>query len=449
MAVALDLLGVGFGPANIAIAAAIADAREAGSGPTGAVRALFVDQAQDATWQPDLLFPGTDIQHHYLRDLATPRNPRSRFTFTNYLWEHGRLHAFGLQGGAPGRVEWSDYVRWVAGEVGQPVAYRHRVDAIEPVREPGSDRVATWRVRGAALPDGAPVEWLARNVVLATGQVPSVPDVLRPHLGERAFHSNEFLSRLRAIEGRPGQRFAVVGGGQTAAEIVLYLLGAFPDAHITALTRGPGFRLCDLGPFTNELYDPDGGEYFYRLTPEARAHVAREIRYSNYACIDADVAFGLYRRMYEDGILGRQRVRLLRWVEVTGATGRPDALALQLREVNTRERLEVAADHVVVCTGLREETLPGLLAPLDSWLERDRQHGGLDIRQDYRVRTAPSVTAGIYLNGLTEWRHGLSNSTTFSLMALKAAVILDDLVARPREADAAALATPMLSGDST
>src|SRR5262249_31770536 len=147
-----------------------------------------------------------------------------------------------------------------------------------------------------------------------------------------------------AIERRPGLRFAVVGGGQTAAEIVLYLLGAFPDGHVTAVTRGPGFRLCDLGPFTNELYDPDGGEYFYRLTPEAREHVRREIRYSNSACIDADVAFALYRRMYEDDIRGRQHVRLMRWVEVAGAADRPDGLALQLREVNTRERLEVAAD---------------------------------------------------------------------------------------------------------
>jgi len=442
---AVDLLGVGFGPANIAIAAAIADGREAGKAPERELDALFVDEAPDATWQPGLLFQGTDIQHHYLRDLATPRNPRSRFTFTNYLWEQGRLHAFGLWGGAPGRVEWSDYVRWAAEEVGVPVAYGHRVEAIEPCSGAGL-AAASWHVLGRDVATGAPVRWLARNVVLATGQVPFVPDVLRPLLGERVFHAQQYLGRIGSIESRPGQRFVVLGGGQTAAEVILHLLGAFPHAHVTAVTRGPGFRLCDLGPFTNELYSPAGGEYFYGLQQEVRERVASDIRYSNYACIDYDVGVALYRRMYEDRILGRHHVSLLRWHEVADAAPDAGGLRLELSEVNTGELRDLEADHVVVCTGLREQRLPDLLAPIQSLLERGPD-GDLDIREDYRVRTVPSVTAGLYLNGLTEWRHGLTNSTTFSLMALKADDILGDIGRRSAEsAPAPALTTPIGGG---
>src|SRR5258708_32726158 len=115
------------------------------------------------------------------------------------------------------------------------------------------------------------------------------------------------------------------------------MLGDFTGCHVPAITRGPGYRMCDLGPFTNALYAPEGGEYFYRLGLEARARIQRDIRYSNYACIDPDVAFGLYRRMYEDRVLGREQVRLLRWFEIAEVGGDAGPVRLDLREVNTWE----------------------------------------------------------------------------------------------------------------
>src|SRR5262249_24350136 len=93
----LDLVGIGFGPAGIALAAALADEREAQpAAQEWPYTARFFEARADSSWQSGLLLPGTDISHHFLRDLAMPRDPRSRFTFANYLKQRGRLFDFGL-----------------------------------------------------------------------------------------------------------------------------------------------------------------------------------------------------------------------------------------------------------------------------------------------------------------------------------------------------------------
>lgn len=52
------------------------------------------------------------MQISSLKDLATPSEPRSRFTFLNYLFEKGRLNQFiNLGTFLPTRAEYEDYLR--------------------------------------------------------------------------------------------------------------------------------------------------------------------------------------------------------------------------------------------------------------------------------------------------------------------------------------------------
>jgi L-ornithine N5-monooxygenase len=97
-----DLIGVGFGPAGIALSVAMEDERMPED--TSSWNALFLDKSKHAQWQADMLLPRTDIQHNFLRDFVTPYNPRSHYTFVNYLKEQGRLFSFGLLGVTPGRI---------------------------------------------------------------------------------------------------------------------------------------------------------------------------------------------------------------------------------------------------------------------------------------------------------------------------------------------------------
>ncbi|WP_183140114.1 SidA/IucD/PvdA family monooxygenase, partial [Pseudomonas syringae] len=111
-----DAICIGFGPAGIALACAVEDAREA-SQPLGDVSIGYLEAAPDTQWHRELLLAGTDINHHVFRDLVTPRNPRSRFSFAMYLKDQGRMFDFGLLGRPASRHEWSDYLGWVSRQV--------------------------------------------------------------------------------------------------------------------------------------------------------------------------------------------------------------------------------------------------------------------------------------------------------------------------------------------
>ena len=125
-----DLIGIGFGPSNIALAIALQEERQAGHRP---IDAFFIEKQAGFSWHPGMLLGHAHMQISYLKDLATLRNPRSRFSFAMYLKEKGRMFDFGLLGRPASRHEWSDYVGWVAGQVRDYVTYAHRVTEVLPV----------------------------------------------------------------------------------------------------------------------------------------------------------------------------------------------------------------------------------------------------------------------------------------------------------------------------
>ena len=416
-----DVVCVGFGPAGIALATAIEDALEAGD---DAPSVVFLDRAASSAWQPDMLLPGTDIQHHFLRDFATPRNPRSRFTFANYLREQGRLFPFCLFGARVGRIEWSDYVEWTASEVTLPVRYRHDVLRIEPVVENGA--IERLLVVARDLDSGLARQLVARNVVLSLGQVPSVPPLFEPRLGPGIFHSSTFLRSIRRFRPEEAPAFAVVGAGQNAGEIILDLAHRFPDSTIYSVARNSGFRLYDLGHFSNQVYFPEETDYFHDLPRAGREAVFEDVRLTNYSSIDADVSSALYLLTYEERLLGRERIHMLRRLQPVDAREENGRYRLVLQEVYRGDRREIDVDAIVLCTGFREQRFPALLEGLRPYLRLD-EGGDPDVSRAYRVATDGRLQARIYLNGMTEWRHGISNATSFSMTALRAQEILDDI----------------------
>ncbi|MHC6627527.1 SidA/IucD/PvdA family monooxygenase [Streptomyces globosus] len=422
-----DLVVAGFGPSGIALAAAVEDHDDAAGGPPLAAR--YLEKAADSAWQPNLVLPGTDIQHHFLRDFATPRDARSRFTFPHYLQQSGRFYPFTLMGGYVSRLEWSDYVQWAARQVRGTVEYHREVLGIEPVTGPDG-RVRTARVTSRDPRDGSLHTVEGRNVALATGHEPFVPELLRPHLGERVFHASRLLPALAALSGTPLRSIAVIGAGQTAGEIVLHLAAQHPDAEIHSLVRHAGFRMYELGHFSNEVYFPDETDYFYGLEGEQREQALEQARATNYAAVDPDVSTALYQAAYQDRFTGRNRLHMHRRTEVA-SVGQEDGgrVRLATEEVFTGERGVVTADAVVVCTGYREPVLPRQLAAFLPYLRLDPQ-GRPEVTRAHRAETTGDCEVGIYLDGLTEWRHGIGSATSFSQMAAKADTVHRDLRAR-------------------
>src|SRR5690242_7318823 len=127
-----DLIGIGFGPSNLALAVRLAEGDRA-----AALRCAFIERQSEFGWHRGMLLDDSRMQISFLKDLVMLRDPKSRFTFVNYLFEHGRLQDFvNLKQSCPTRIEFQDYLRWAARAFDDQVHYGESVTAIEPVFDP-------------------------------------------------------------------------------------------------------------------------------------------------------------------------------------------------------------------------------------------------------------------------------------------------------------------------
>jgi L-ornithine N5-oxygenase len=255
-----------------------------------------------------------------------------------------------------------------------------------------------------------------------------VPDVFTPFLGEGVFHSSAFTTRIGACRPGPRPTIAVIGSGQNAAEILVHLHGAWPESRLVSVHRSIGFRQLDLGHFSNEIFHPEEVDYFFALSPAQRRAALADARYTNYGAVDEEVADVLYRKMYEDEVLGRPRIEMIKRAAVRGVAETAGGYRLTLEDVNTGRPRLVDADLIVLGTGFDEERVPALLSPLEDLLRLDAD-GLPAVSHDYRLVTDERCRVPLYLSGLTERSHGMSNATSFSMMALKAQRIAEALAA--------------------
>ncbi|MFC5286503.1 SidA/IucD/PvdA family monooxygenase [Actinokineospora guangxiensis] len=412
----LDLVCVGFGPANIALAVAFDELW-----PTS--RVLFLEREAGPCWQPGMLLSGSDIQNNPARDLVTPRNPRSRYSFVNYLHENGRLFKhLNVPAHHPLRKEFAKYVQWVAEEVPADVRYGQEVTSVGSVD--GGDR----RLVAVRTADGRVVH--ARGAVIAPGRTPNVPAAFAGLDPRKVFHTNHYLPGIADLDASYAGTIAVVGGSQSAIEVVLDLMDRFPAARVTNVMSGYGYRLKDTSPFSEEVYFPEFVTYYYGASPDGKQLLREQLRPTNYSSADRDVIDALYLRLYEDDLDGVDRIALRtnRVIEhVAELDGRVQMATVE-RVTGAREL--IPADRVVLATGFRDlgggeraESLPPLLADLLPVLSVDPE-AGLRVGLDYRVATDDPHAPPIFLNGLCESSHGLGDAGSFSLLALRAKAIL-------------------------
>jgi L-ornithine N5-oxygenase len=244
----LDLLCIGFGPASLAIAIALHDTPTLSPSP----KALFLEKKPQFAWHAGMQLPGAKMQISFLKDLATPRDPRSKFTFINYLFEKGRLNQFiNLSTFLPTRVEYEDYLKWCASHFEREgkVGYGMEVESVRPGEKNSEGKVISWEVTALDTRTGDQVILRTRHVVIAVGGRPVVPQNMQglKHIA----HSSQFASTITQIQKREEGRklrFAVIGSGQSAAEIFNDLWERLPDADVNLVIKGASLRPSDDSP---------------------------------------------------------------------------------------------------------------------------------------------------------------------------------------------------------
>lgn len=418
-----DVIGVGFGPSNLALAIAMSE-HNGRAGDDDTVSGLFLERQATFGWHRGMLIDDATMQVCFLKDLVTLRNPASEFGFLSYLHGRNRLLDFiNYKSLYPLRVEFHDYLEWAAAKVEDVVRYGHEVAAVRPVVRDGA--VVAFDVV-TSTPSGGQSVCRARNLVFGLGLEPTVPSGAR--LGARIWHSHDLLRRVAGIGERPPSRFVVVGAGQSAAEATAYLHRRFPEAEVCAVFSRYGYSPADDSSFANRIFDPAAVDEFYLAPRTVKRAIVDYHRNTNYSVVDHDLIQDLYGRMYQETVLGVQRLRMFKVCRVTAAEEAEDGVGVTIESMTTGETSRLDADVVVYATGYRPADPARLLGDLARHCCYDDE-GELSVERDYRVRAGRELQCGIYLQGGTEHSHGISSSL-LSNTAVRAGEILESIVAR-------------------
>lgn len=403
----VDLAGIGVGPFNLSIAALADEIPE--------LRTRFFERRERFAWHPGLMFRGSRMQTSFLKDLVTAVSPTSRHSFVNYLVEHGRFHAFlAAESSAVERREFADYLGWVA----------RRLDSMR-----FGDEVRELRtVNGGFELIHARGRTRARHVVLGTGRVPSVPECVRGQLGPRCFHAIDILARELDLRGA---RIAVIGGGQTGAEVVLELLrGTWGEiAALSWVSRRLNFEPLDESPFTNHLFTPGFVSVFHELDHARREALLAHQKLAGDG-ISAATLRELHDRCYEFSVTREgPRFELLPARELVAVEPRQAGFELIAHNLLDDQREQLGADYLILCTGLREQ-LPQCIEPLLPELELD-ERGRPQVDRTFELRRRRRADERVYIVNGGRTTHGIAESQ-LSLMAWRSAVILNDVLGRRR-----------------
>lgn len=409
-----DVIGIGFGPSNIALAVAL---EESNSG----LSSLFLESGEVNDWQGEMLLGGSDIQHNPLRDFITPVNPASKFGFVNYLHVHNRLFEYLNVGFTyPLRKEFNQYVSWVASHFDN-VKYSSEVTSLEMVE---SENQLVWRI-GV----GTGAEYFAKRIILGTGRNLNIPKIQGLSPGKNCVHLTKYLSSIKDMP--KDSTISVLGASQSAVEILLDLLGR-GFKNILAIHRSFSFRLKDTSPFSDRVYFPEFVDYYHQLPPHKRNQLDMQVRPTNYSSADRDVIDQLYRTLYEHSLSNEKPLQIYNNTTINSISANGD---LELEDIYTNEKQNVPSDLLILATGFLDvgrdgrDGLPRLIQTFSECFEWNNDY--LSVERDYKVSYTKNNKhlPPIYMNGLCESSHGMGDAGSFSLLSYRARDILQSISA--------------------
>jgi L-ornithine N5-oxygenase len=423
-----DVVGIGFGPANLALAIAIHEHNKDISNPSLRVGAIFVEQQPCFGWHRGMLLDGTTMQVSFLKDLATMRNPATEFSFLKYLQAKDRLVDFiNLKQFFPSRIEFHDYLEWAASKCGAQVLYGTRAIKVSAAgNTDNSPEISSFDVSTSAGPAQERPILRGRNIVFGVGLEPHLPPGVTP--GKNVHHNQDLLRLATCATDKESVRFVVVGAGQSAAETVEYLHRTFPSAEVCAVFSRFGYSPADDSPFANRIFDPKSVDELYQAPGPVKDALAAYHRNTNYSVVDLELIEQLYKIAYQEKVCAFQRLRLFNASEVEEFCDDDGELRVTVRSLLSGERTCLVADKLIFATGYRPCSPSRFLGEIDGHCLKDTA-GRYVVSRDYRLETNIKGDAGIYLQGNTEHSHGITSSL-LSNLPIRTAEILRSILAR-------------------
>lgn len=419
-----DIMGIGYGPANISLHISLKEDES-----NNRYRAKFFERKETFNWHGGMLMPDTYMQVSFLKDLVTQRNPRSRFTYINFLHETGRLNKFiNMRQFEPTRLEFNEYLKWVVEqEMFKPeVQYHTDVKLVTPNIRNGV--VNSLTVEVANNRNNETETYITRNLVVATGGRPMMPKMNRPD--PRVTHCSNFLDAIDRLKGEKNERlrFAVIGAGQSSVEMVLYLYNHFPNAEICTMISGFAFQQADSSVFVNEVFLNEHVDSFFYGNKEVKDELFQ--KKTNYAVVSQDDLETLYKILYKQSFFNQKRIHFHNFTRTHEIEANDKSITLHLKDLKTGEVKPENFDQVFLGTGFNRSELE-CMKPVNEYFAfmAPDEKGNIEyeVNRDYSIKTTDNFKPKVYVQGHSENQHGLTNSL-LSICAVRAGEITESLV---------------------
>ena len=412
-----DVLGVGFGPANLSIAIALEETSK-----NQDFSYCFLEQKPHFEWHGGMLLDGTRMQISCMKDLVTLRNPTSPYSFVNYLHYHNRLSSFINLGSLhPSRVEFNDYLTWVANQFESVAAYGQRVIDIEPIEVEGS--IKKVRVISTDI-HGNRTERIAKNILVGMGGMPKLPKQFDGIDDEKVIHSSKYKVWCEKFDsGVDLPRIAVVGAGQSAAEIFVDLTNRFDCGEIHLVNRNFALHPADDSAFVNEIFDPEFTDHIYSSSQQERESILSRFNGTNYSVVDTEELGAIYERLYLQRVTGEGLHKHLRCHDIQEVAVNDTKVSIRYHDrINNTQKWD-DYDAVVLATGYRYDEFNHMLDKLAPFMSKKQ------VERHYRLPMKDNCDVNIFLQGCCESSHGISD-TLLSVLAVRSKEIVDSLYAK-------------------
>jgi lysine N6-hydroxylase len=401
----LDLAGIGVGPFNLSLAALLS--------PIPRCQARFFERRDGFIWHPGMMLPGTQMQTSYLKDLVTPVDPSNPYSFLSYLVKKGRFYRFvNAEYSRVRRIEFADYLRWVAQQLPN-LSFGSGVDAVEFYR-------GGFKLTGDNLGNV-----YSRHLVVATGMKPNIPAWVERYVGEHCLHSHGYVGSDFSVSGK---RVAIIGGGQSGAEIFLDLMAGKRGMadEIIWISRRPNLDPLDETAFINEYFTPDYVRHFHRLPEQRKPPIVSSHKLTGDGVSPATLQV-LSQYLYDSDFLSSNTppYAILPHREVHLMGRDKSAYHLYMRNGFNNDDQSIVADKIILATGYHYQ-LPSCLGALADRLDLD-EAGFPRLQEDYTIDWDGPAEHRIYMQNAGRNSHGVADAQ-LSLAAWRSAVIINSML---------------------
>lgn len=386
-----DLLCIGFGPAQLATAIANREARKPAN-------VLFVERKQSFSWHSPQL-ARTRMENPFIYDLATTRNPRSAFSYINFLLSRDRLVEFANSDRLnPLRLEFEEYLKWCADQFKDRVRYASDVVGVAPEKSNGL--VTSWNV---AIRDASGKTQVVQARNIAAPSLSSQRDQ-KPRLladvdfltGQRIVSMADYKARRNDFRGQhePRLNIAVVGTGPQTLEILDDLLACPRLGNITVVTENESLAPLRILDDEQEPPQPRLCSIWARPTCEQKASVTE----------GSELVQSIYCRAYEKQVAskGEFKLRIVIGRETAGAYADANVIIAEQRQQGGMTDSSVFQNVDALVLGCRQkgdsleevQFKRGTVADdCHMWMLSSHSEGGRSLAKDIAVRAGEVVTA--------------------------------------------------------